>query len=134
MATRTESAYPEDWFQVALKDLKRVARCLEDEDVDDAAFHLQQAVEKALKGYLLARGWSLRRIHNVDALLADASEHDKSLKRYQQMCQRVAGYYIIERYPSFEEGPSLAEVQRAYQQAKQLISRLRSRRHGRRGG
>ena len=123
----TESQYPQDWFRIAAKDLRRVARRLAEGDSDDAAFHLQQAVEKSLKAYLLSKGCRLRRIHDVEALLSDAVRFDRSLERYRVVCQRVAGYYIIERYPMFEEGPSLAEVRAAYAQAKTLVRYLHMR-------
>ena len=127
----SESLYPREWFRIAAKDLQRVAKRLAERDTDDAAFRLQQAIEKSLKGYLLSRGWKLRRIHDVEALLSDAVRYDRGLERYRTLCQHVAGYYIIERYPTFEEGPSMSEVQSAYAQAKALVRDLRA--HGTRG-
>ena len=98
-----------------------------DNDTEDAAFHLQQAVEKGLKGFLLARGWRLRRIHDLEVLLNDAARYNPGLERYRLLCQQVATYYIVERYPTLEESPSLAEVQEAYVQAKTLVRNLRAR-------
>jgi HEPN domain-containing protein len=135
-----ESTYPHDWFRIAVQDLDRARKRLAEGDVDDAAFRLQQAVEKALKGYLLSRGWVLRRIHDVEALLTDAVAHHRALERYRALCRDVAGYYLIERYPTFEEGPSRADVRRAYRRATGLLRLLRrlamrggtrAQRHGR---
>lgn len=127
MAAATgESVYPQDWLRIAAEDFKRVSRRLEEGDIDDAAFRLQQAIEKYLKGYLLARGWKLKRIHDVESLLTAAVRHDRALERYRSLCQQVAGYYIIERYPMFEEGPSLDEVRGAYEEAKALVRHLRA--------
>ncbi|TXT24857.1 MAG: HEPN domain-containing protein [Rhodocyclaceae bacterium] len=122
-----ESRYPQDWFRIAAKDLQRVARRLAEKDVDDAAFRLQQAVEKGLKGFLLARGWRLKRVHDLELLLSDAVRHDRGLERYRLFCRQVASYYILERYPTLEESPSLAEVRDAYAQARTLVRKLRSR-------
>ncbi len=130
MAAGTESSYPDDWFRLAARDLERVARRLAEGDVDDAAFRLQQAIEKYLKGYLLSRGWRLKRVHDVEALLSDAIRYEPRLERYRTLCQQVAGYYIIERYPMFEEGPSLADVRKAYGQAKALARTLHDRGRG----
>ena len=132
MATGVESRYPQDWFAVAQEDLRRVAKRLAEGDVDDAAFHLQQSVEKYLKGYLLSKGWTLRRIHDLEELLNDARRYNPLLERYRTLCQRLAGYYVVERYPMFEEGPSLAEVRTAYAQAKKLVEALHTGRTGRR--
>ncbi len=46
-----ESRYWKDWLDKAEKDLQRVEKRLKDGDIEDAAFHLQQAIEKYLKGY-----------------------------------------------------------------------------------
>ena len=128
MAPGVDSRYPQDWIAIARGDLKRVAKRLAEGDVDDAAFRLQQAVEKHLKGYLLSKGWTLRRIHDVEELLNDATRYDPRLERYRALCQRVTGYYVVERYPMFEEGPSLAEVRRAYAETKRLVRSLAAHR------
>ena len=126
MASETESPYPQDWFRIAAKDFGRVAKRLAEDDSEDAAFRLQQALEKYLKGYLLSKGWTLKRVHDVESLLSEALHYEPDLERYRVLCQQVAGYYLVDRYPMFEEGPSLAEVRRAYVQAKELIRRLRA--------
>ena len=94
--------------------------------MDDAAFRLQQAIEKYLKGFLLAKGWRLQRIHDVEALLSDAVRFDPSLGRYRALCQQVAGYYVVERYPMFDEGPSANDVRGAFVRAKELVTALRT--------
>ncbi len=191
MTSQAESTYPQDWFRIAAADLGRVKRRLAEGDVEDAAFHLQQAIEKGLKvlcrkvsrqrvlplrdptavlaaphyrrrrlraawgpplrvtrcqpghqpgfrqsrlkGYLLSHGWTLRRIHDVDALLTDAIRYDAGLARYRSLCQQVAGYYIIERYPVFGDEPLIGDVRTAYQEAKALMQRLQSSRRPQRG-
>ena len=94
-----ESVYPRDWLRIAERDLQRVGRCLRDHDSEAAGFFLQQALEKFLKAYLLSNGWSLRRIHDLEALLDDAVDVDPSLEEFRAVCQRITGYYMIERYP-----------------------------------
>ena len=125
-----ESLYPDDWFRIAAQDLERAAKRLAEGDNEDAAFRLQQAVEKYLKGFLLTRGWVLKRTHDVSALVTEAVRYDRRLERFRALCRQVAGYYIIERYPGFEEGPSLAEVRRAYAQAKRLVAVLQTGHRG----
>jgi len=81
--TPAGEAYPAEWFAKAEQDLARVQRRLDEGDTEDAAFHLQQAVEKALKGYLLARGWKLRKIHDVEALLDEAVTGNTALEVFR---------------------------------------------------
>lgn len=93
-----ESRYPDDWFRLAERDRQRVARCLADSDASLAGFCLQQAVEKALKGFLLQQGQPLRRIHDLEALLDDAVVFDQALEQFRPACQRITNFYMIERY------------------------------------
>lgn len=123
----SESRYPDDWFLIAAQDLERVFKRLRERDVDDAAFRLQQAIEKYLKGYLLSQGWQLKRTHDVEVLLDAAVRYDRGLERYRPLCRQVTGYYIIERYPTFEEGPTIGEVGRAYTRARGLARRVQAR-------
>lgn len=67
-----ESIYFQDWFKIGEKDLNRAKKLLEWSDLEGAGFNIQQAVEKYLKGFLLSKGWKLRRIHNLETLLDDA--------------------------------------------------------------
>lgn len=50
MPAEGESTYLSDWLQIAADDFRRVPRRLEEDGISDAAFHLQQALEKYLKG------------------------------------------------------------------------------------
>lgn len=128
MPAGNESRYPEDWLRVAARDFERVAKRLAEGDVEDAAFRLQQAIEKYLKGFLLSRGWSLKRLHDLNVLLTDAVRYHSELERYRTLCQQVTNWYVVERYPAFEEGPSMAEVRQAYRQARTLVRQLQAHR------
>ena len=58
-----ESLIPVDWFRKADADLKTVDILLaQGGDTEISAMHVQQAIEKYLKGYLLAKGWKLKKI------------------------------------------------------------------------
>ena len=41
----------------------------------------------------------MRRIHDLEALLDDAVDFDPGLEEFRTVCQRITGYYLIERYP-----------------------------------
>ena len=125
MPPNPKALYSREWLKKAAEDLARVPRRLDEGDIDDAAFHLQQALEKYLKGFLLSQGWALKKIHDLDALLDDAVTYDRALEDFRPLVQQVTGYYLIERYPTIEEGPTKAEVRLASQQAQRLVTRLR---------
>ncbi len=129
--TNAESLYPGDWFRIAAQDLERVAKRLAEGDTEDAAFRLQQAIEKSLKGFLLLHGWKLKRTHDLGALLTDAVRYDRHLERFRGLCRTVSSYYLVQRYPLFEESPPTDEVRASYAKAKMFARALtrRSVRH-----
>ncbi len=126
MPARRESLYPFDWLAKAQQDFKRIKARLNEGDLEDAAFHLQQSVEKCLKAYLLSKGWKLKKIHDLEALLDEAVKVDKLLEQFRGLCQQVTGYYLIERYPMVGENPSSEEIEEAYKQTDKLIKKIRN--------
>jgi len=124
---REELLYPTDWIRIAEKDLRRVKRLLDDQDPEGAGFHLQQAVEKFLKAFLLSKGWKLQRIHNLEALLNSASAHDPSMESFREACQRITDFYLVERYPlTIEAGLTEEDVRDAFHQVSGLVEKLRA--------
>jgi len=125
MPPERELGDPSEWFRKGQQDLQRVPRCLQEEDCEDAAFHLQQALEKYLKGFLIAHGWRLQRTHNLSVLLDEAVKFTPTLEPYRSLCQEVSAFYVEERYPISTQGPSRAELEPLLQHAQQLIGLLR---------
>ena len=123
-----ESLYPADWVRIAEKDLRRVDRLLDKHDPELAGFCLQQAVEKFLKAFLLSKGWRLRRIHNLDALLDDAITYDASLEEFRSVCQKISAFYFVERYPFLvETGITEQDVRASFEEVTALVERLRTK-------
>ncbi len=124
MPAEQESTYPADWIRIAANDFQRVSRRLEEGDIADAALHLQQALEKYLKGFLLSRGWALQRTHDLRILLEEAARYEPDLKRFRRLCAEITAYYVQERYPFFGTEPSLEEVEENFRQARSLVERI----------
>lgn len=64
------------WLGLAEGDLLVAAKIVADDELpaSAAAFHAQQAAEKALKGVLAASGVAFERIHDLEALLTRVPE------------------------------------------------------------
>lgn len=124
MANSRPNSYPKDWLRKAKADLRSVGRRLLEGDTEDAAVHLQQELEKFLKGYLLARGWSLKKTHDLEALLDDAVKHDAALEHYRPLVEVVTGYYLPARYPCIGRSPTRAEVSKAAAEAVPFVRLL----------
>jgi len=124
---REESRYPADWLRIAEKDLERVGHLLDVRDPEAAGFYLQQAVEKFLKAFLLSKGWQLERIHDLEALLNEALGHAPSWEQFRPVCQKITGFYFVERYPFVTEaGLTEDDVRDSLEQVKRLIEELRT--------
>ena len=122
-----ESFIPRDWFGKGERDI-RAARILLNEDENElAAFHLQQAIEKYLKGYLLSRGWKLRRTHDLIDLLNEAVIQDKELEDFRFLCEKVTEHYIEERYPFITSKLRKDEVEDSLRNAVEFIHKLQGK-------
>lgn len=90
-----------EWLEKAQKDLKS-ARILKEHDCgnDTAAFHCQQAIEKALKAYLLYKTKELQEGHSLIFLCKVASTHNLEFKKFIKDCAYINQYYIETRYPA----------------------------------
>lgn len=66
-----------------------------------ALFHFQQAVEKAIKGFLYFKTNSIHYffIHSIDELLTQAIFYEKELENYKD-AKKLDRYYIPTRYPN----------------------------------
>ena len=99
MTVPQNSLYADDWKEIARKDWERIKRNLKEGDAEAAGLFLQQALEKYLKAFLLGKGWKLRKIYSLSALLDYAIEHFPQLEEFRPLCERVTDYYFAQRYP-----------------------------------
>lgn len=119
------SLYPEDWKKAARKDWHRVYILINDSDAEGAAFFLQQALEKYLKAFLIAKGWKLKKIHELDALLDYSKEFNHRLERFVDLCEKASGYYFTERYPMLvPSGLTTSEIANDMSIARELVCEL----------
>jgi HEPN domain-containing protein len=120
-----ESSLPEDWHNKGSLDIRRSEILLKNDDPEGAAFHLQQALEKYLKGYLIGKGWKLKRIHDLEELLDYAVDQNGELEAFRSLCQEVTEYYIEERYPfQISSNLTVEEIGSKVSQVKQFIKKL----------
>jgi HEPN domain-containing protein len=87
---------------------------------------LQQAVEKCLKGYLIFRGWRLKKTHDLAELVDTAREFDNTFSNYLDLSRRLTAYYVEDRYPP---GPPAEypreEIAEVMEQTNNLINRIK---------
>jgi HEPN domain-containing protein len=78
-----------------------------------AGFHVQQAIEKYLKGLLTASGRPFPLIHDLVALHDLCTDAGISIAVTQADLVRLTRFGVAVRYPGFASPPSPAEARRA---------------------
>ncbi len=79
----------------------RAARIVLDADgpYDTVGVLLQQAYEKHIMGYLLSKGWELKKIHDLRELTLRAADYDPQFSEYLMTARRLSAIFLEERYP-----------------------------------
>jgi len=92
------------WIAIADRDLAAANKLLE-ESPDIAAYHLQQATEKYLKAFLSLQGVSLKKSHDVSALLLNCIAIDQSFTSLAGVgdAAEMTAFATKYRYPNEEE-------------------------------
>ncbi len=124
-----DSLIPTDWYEIGERDMTAAKLLLPDDKLlAVAGMLLQQAVEKYLKGYLLSRGWQLRRTHDLGALLKDLIGYDVDFSVFDDACLKITDFYFENRYPLYVHSPvERAELEVLFSQAESLIALVKGR-------
>lgn len=103
----------DEWVQRAQRDLLIAERALEGEPTlaDQAAYHAQQAGEKALKGFLAANNRPLRKTHNVEWLVEQCHGIDVTFGQHRAAARTLNPYSTLFRYPGGPLEPSMGEAE-----------------------
>lgn len=118
-----------DWLIRAERDLLAAQQALEARRVllEVAAFHAQQAVEKAFKAFLAAHNHPLPRTHDLEDLVARCQISEPAFSPFLPAARRLNPYVIRFRYPSGPLEPDLAEAQEAVRLADEIVQFVRER-------
>lgn len=88
-----------EWFERGDHDIE-TAQLLYDQHgyTDSIAYHIQQAIEKYLKGYLVMRGQKPPRVHELDTLLTLVAQLEPEwYDQFIELCEKATRYYIDDR-------------------------------------
>ncbi|HZU13517.1 MAG TPA: HEPN domain-containing protein [Chloroflexota bacterium] len=117
----------DEWLQRADRDLIIAARAIDGVPAlaDQAAYHAQQATEKALKSFLAAHNRPLQKTHNLERLVAQCRGVDPTFGDFLASARTLNPYATVFRYPGGPLEPSRDEAQRAIQLAREIVDRVR---------
>ena len=118
---QTDENDPAHWFEFARERL----RCA---DALFAAFGptwtaielLQEAVERFLKGYLIATGWRLRRVHDLQQLMHEAAERDARFAEFYAFARELTEEFFAVHYP----GGSIEDVAENFAERRSATAAL----------
>ncbi len=117
---------PFDWLAVARRDLQSFETLQNAGDIHMAGFCLQQASEKALKGWLIGRGWALVKTHSLGRLQAEALAYNLDLEWFTATAERLSDLYFTDRYVDIapDPEPTAAELAGLYADVTRLLATL----------
>lgn len=111
------------WLAYANKDLRAAITLKNDDNIGCALYHIEQAVEKALKAYLINSGTSFALTHDLVPLLNSCCNNDACFQDFCADIKEINPYSTKSRYPnkSYVE-PSIEEVDRLIDKATAVVS------------
>ena len=122
----------QEWFERGRHDIE-TAQLLYDEQgyMDSIAYHIQQAIEKYLKGYLILNGQKPPKIHELDTLLNHTLCFDDSFNSFLELCEKASRYYIEDRYPpgpivQYEYNEIKADLDKAWELIRKVLAQTGS--------
>lgn len=110
------------WLEQAQEDLRWAEDLAQRGGYHIACFLAQQIGEKALKGYLYARGLEEVRGHSVERLCAEAAGHEPAFREHARKWSILDQYYVTTRCPNSlpESIPARVYTEGAAQSAVRL--------------
>jgi HEPN domain-containing protein len=95
--------------------------------LDTAAYHCQQAAEKAVKGFLVFHDVRFEKSHDIVLLVTQASDIEPSFSVYLDAARLLTPLAVEYRYPGDYLEPELHEYQEASEAACKLYDFVLSR-------
>ena len=116
---------PADWFYLASDRLKAADLLWREEGLTAAGIELlQEAVERYLKGYLIAKGWRLLKTHDLDTLFHEATSFDNRFAAFADLASELTRDFYSQHYPGgdwTDIGHDYASLRQQAGQAVELI-------------
>ena len=117
---------PADWHKLALTDLARARKNIGEGDLGAATLWLEQSAEKAMKGWLIGRGWTLVKTHDLERLCREVKQHGLDVSWFLPSSTRLLQLYFTDRYvnDSLDPEPDEAECLRLLAEVERLVETL----------
>ncbi len=116
-----------EWFERARRDFESAKLLYTQQGYyEEVVFLIHQAIEKYLKGYLIFRGWKLKKIHDIETLISESIKYNKSFLEFLDFGRKLTAFYYEDRYPP---GPipeiSEGEAKEMVEKAEKIIELIK---------
>ncbi len=117
------------WYVKASSDLRASETDLAAQPplVEDALFHCQQAVEKAMKGFLTWHDVAFRKTHDLVEIKGQCASLDLTLEPLLDRAAKLTEYAWKFRYPGKTLEPSLEEARDTLALAREVFEAILAR-------
>ena len=118
-----------EWIARAAEDLSaaQLLSASSPPHLGTAAYHTQQAAEKALKGFLVAANVTFPLTHDLELLLPRCESLDPAFAAHRPAARTLTPYAVRFRYPGGPLHPSPADAGDAIRMADALLRFVRQR-------
>jgi HEPN domain-containing protein len=115
----------EEWVEKADEDLEFALVNLQEGKpfIAQICFHFQQAAEKYLKAYIVAKDLEFRKTHDLPMLLNICISKNSAFETLSEECEYLNTFYVESRYPvHWPTDFSQQEAQKSSQTAEKIRS------------
>jgi HEPN domain-containing protein len=119
----------QQWLFKAGQDLRSARRLFTDDPpiLDTAAYHCQQAAEKALKAFLVLHDTPFAKIHLLLPLVEQCMDVDPAFAELREAAEALTPFATVFRYPGDVLEPEPADVVEGIYLAEQVVEFVRAR-------
>jgi HEPN domain-containing protein len=120
---KTDEANPQDWFLLARERLNAADVLYAQSGSTYSGIEiLHEAVERYLKGFLIAKGWRLRKVHDLTLLKDEAQKFESRFEAFDDLCESLTEQFWAQHYPGGDLSTVGADYQTLRQQTGELVA------------
>ncbi len=118
---KTDERNPHDWLLLASERLEKADALYKQFGPSYSGVELlEEAVERYLKGYLVANNWPLERIHDLNRLVEAAMAFNQQFADFAELAHSLTEQFWEQHYP----GGDLTEVGSDYELLRQQAGEM----------
>ena len=120
---KTDESNPQHWFWLAAERMSAADVLYAQSGSTFSGIEiLHEGVERYLKGFLIGRGSSLRKVHDLTFLNDQAKSFDTGFTAFDDLCESLTEQFWAQHYPGGDLSTVGADYESLRQQAGEMIA------------